>query len=508
MIHCVRSTVALFVLTIILSAAADAERPDVLLIMVDDLRPMLGCYDDPRIQTPNIDRLAARGVVFENAYCQYAKCCTSRLSMMTGLRPTAIGVFSNNVKDVQRFRNAHPDVHSMARCLKDDGYHTQCFGKIYHDGCDDPNDWSADAAPGRPREMWEIVDNNDLSAPTIIAERLACPVMQSPDVSDEHLFAGRMTNEVLDVINDREHKGPTFLAIGFRRPHLPFVAPKRYFDLYGPDNSWLTTAPNPPPRAPVMAWFNSDGYVGSAKRIGLTMPTRPDRSAAIAWNGYEMRSYLGVPPSGPIDQTLQLKLIHAYAACVSYVDAQIGRILDTLDQSRKSDNTYVILCSDHGWHLGEHSAWGKMTNYEIATRVPLIVSGPEVNSNRTEVIAELVDIYPTICDLTGVGRPAHLQGESLEPTLRGRDSETGHAISQYSRFRGQFMGTTVRTHRYRFVRWVDTNSKQPIFRELYDHMVDPLELNNLADDPALATKIDALESKLIDLTNQSNRGVQ
>ena len=481
------------------SLAGGQDRPDVVLIVVDDLRPMLGCYGDVRVRTPNIDRLADQGIVFENAYCQYAKCGTSRLSMLTGLRPDAVGVYSNNVRDVIRFRKRRPDAVPLPRWLKQHGYHTQSFGKVYHDGWDIEEDWSVPSAPGRDREMWEIVDPKQPASPTIIAERFDCPVIQKPDVADSHLFAGRMTDRILRVLKAAKQTGPRFLAVGYRRPHLPFIAPRRYFELYQPDDSWLAKNPLPSSGSPVMAWFNSDGYVGAAKRIGLSMPPDPTRSQAIDWNGYELRSYLGVPPRGAIGRSLQLQLLQAYAACVSYVDAQIGRLLAGLAESPRADRTIVILCSDHGWHLGEHSAWGKMTNFEVATRVPLVMTAPGVKPGRTHAITELVDLYPTICELTDTSLPEHLAGESLVPILN--EPERKHvrstALSQYSRFRDRCLGTALRTERYRYVRWVEVASGTVLHRELYDHQTDPLEAKNLAEWNRYADIVRRLELTLL-----------
>lgn len=476
--------------------------PDVLLILVDDLRPMLGCYGDARIHTPNIDRLARKGIVFERAYCQYAKCGTSRLSLLSGLRPNAVGVYSNNVQDVVRFRKRRPDAVTLPRWLRSHGYHTQSYGKIYHDGWDDPQDWSAPAYPGRSREMWEIVDEKNPDGPTLLAERLDCPVLQKPNVDDAHLFAGRMTDRVLREIVSFQGNSPRFLAVGYRRPHLPFVAPRRYFDLYAPDKSWLAKNTQPPAGSPVMAWFNSDGYIGSAKRVGLSMPTRPGRQQAVAWNGYELRSYNGVPNQGPIPEKTRLELLHAYAACVSYVDAQIGRLLAGLNQSPRGEKTIVLLASDHGWHLGEHSAWSKMTNYEVATRVPLIISVPEGTPGRTREIAELVDLYPTICRLTGTPAPPHLEGEDLSSTLTAPEtvSPDSTALSQYSRFRDRFMGMALRTSRFRFVRWVDQESGKVVHRELFDHDEDPAETRNLAGSVENSEVVAELENRLVQLT--------
>jgi iduronate 2-sulfatase len=483
------NTVALLLLIQLSSSLHATNKPDILMIAIDDLRPMLGCYGDTRVQSPNIDRLAARGVVFDHAYCQYAKCGTSRLSLMTGLRPDSVGVFSNNSRDVKAFRKRRPDAISMARHLKNSGYNARGFGKIYHDGWDLVSDWSEPPSPGREKEMLEIVDPAGPSKPTVIAERFSCPISQSPDVPDNHLFAGRMTEQVLKTMRTRDEKKPLFLAVGYRRPHLPFIAPKRYFDLYQPDRSWLAGNPRPSENSPIMAWYNSDGYVGGAKRVGLTMPNPPTREQAIDWNGYEMRSYVGVPNHGPIKPQLQFELLQAYAACVTYVDTQIGKLLDELARTGRDRKTIIILWSDHGWHLGEHSAWGKMTNFEIATRVPMIISAPGISPARTGTIAELVDLYPTLCELTGIRPPKHLEGESLMNALRNpKATDDSIALSQYARFGTKYMGRAIRTQRYRFVRWNEKKSGKLVATELYDHHDDPGESRNLATEEAELVK--------------------
>jgi len=489
-------TVAL-VITCLGLKLATAKSPDIVMIAIDDLRPMLGCYGNDRIKSPNIDSLARRGVVFERAYCQYAKCGTSRLSFMSGLRPDSIGIFSNSSADVARFRERRPELDSVARWLKRSGYHTQSFGKIYHDGWDNRDDWSSASYPGRDREMWEVVNAENTSAPTVIAERLNCPVIQSPDVDDEHLFAGRMTTKAIATLDGFESEKPLFLAIGFRRPHLPFVAPKTYFDRYRVDASWLATHRDPNPNTAVMAWFNSDGYIGTARRVGLEMPVRPDHVQAPAWNGYEMRSYVGVPNQGSIPDATQINLIHAYVACISYVDAQVGRILDHLQRSPRFKNAVVVLWSDHGWHLGEQSAWGKMTNFEVATRVPLIIAGPGIPPGRTDHLAELVDVYPTLCELAGTDKPEHLEGDSLVPTLQsGISNPDAIALSQYTRFRGRYMGRAIRSQRFRYVAWFDQRENKIVERELYDHEVDPHENTNLAASPDQAERVTHFDKRV------------
>lgn len=460
--------------------AAEENRPHVLMIAVDDLRPMLGCYGDDRIRSPHIDRLAERSVLFERAYCNYSKCGPSRLSLMTGLRPNEIRVVGHGEKDVAEFRERRPDATTLARWLRDQGYETRSFGKIDHDGWQLPGDWSAPPFPGRDREMWEVVDEENPLAPTRIAERLDCPVLQSPDVPDDHLFAGRMTAEVIRQLSSREDDRPFFYAVGYRRPHLPFVAPKRYFDLYQPDESWLTEHPAPPKDAPPIAWFNSDGYVGSARNLGFTMPNPPNREEAIEWNGFELRSYVGAPVHGPIPVRTQVELLHAYAACISYVDAQVGRLLAFLEERGLLEETVIVLWSDHGWHLGEMSAWGKMTNYEVGTRVPLLLSAPGIAPARTDAFAELVDLYPTLCDLTASPRPDHLEGTSLVPVLRNPAAKGKDAVfHEYLRYKGKFQGRAIRTDRFRLVEWRDRSGKLEAV-ELYDLREDPHETRNIA----------------------------
>lgn len=461
------------------SIAPAIERPNVLMIAVDDLRPMLGCYGDPRAITPNIDALAEEGMLFERAFCQYSKCGPSRLSLMTGLKPETVGVFSHGARDLERFRSGDANAVTMAEWLKNHGYETRSFGKVDHDGWSQLRDWSEPPSPGRDGEMREIANEADLSAPTKIAERWDCPVFQSPDVPDDHLFAGRMTNEVIRELADRKDERPFFYAVGFRRPHLPFVAPKRYFDLHEPDGSWLPRNPEPPAGVPPVSWFSSDGYIAGAKKIGITIPVRPNRQQAVLLNGYEMRSYQGVRNLGILEKADQLKLQQAYAACVSYVDAQIGRLIESLNVSGRREDTIILLWSDHGWHLGELSVWGKMTNYETGTHVPLIIDAPGKPAGRTASLAGLIDLYPTLCDLAGVEKPPHLEGVSLVPVLENSDAAVRETVhSSYVRYNGKFTGDSVRTDRYRYQLWKNREGGIES-EELYDLAADPLEQRNL-----------------------------
>ncbi|MEM9017378.1 MAG: sulfatase [Verrucomicrobiota bacterium] len=472
----------LVALVLIPAGLVAQSRPNILMIAVDDLRPMLGCYGDERMHTPHIDRLAEEGMLFERAYCNYAKCGPSRLSLMTGLRPENIGIYDNNEKSVEAFREKRPDAVTLGEWFRTVGYETRSFGKIDHDGWQRMEDWSEPPSPGREREMWEVMPEDDPTGETIIAERTNCPVAQAPDVADEHLYAGRMAREVEEELATRDDERPFFYAVGFRRPHLPFIAPKRYFDLYEPDESWLTSNPEPPTGVPFFPWFNSDGYVGMAKRQGEPMPEKFSVADAIAFNGYEMRSYVGVPLRGELSTELQIDLIHAYAACVSYVDAQIGIILDRLEAEGLRENTIIALWSDHGWHLGEMSAWGKMTNYEISNRVPLLLSAPGYMPGSTDSLAELVDLYPTLCAIAGIDPPGHLEGDDLTPVLKDPDQSVKEVVRhEYMRFKGRFIGHALRDDRYRFVRWSNRGG-ETIAEELYDLSEDPLETKNVVEE--------------------------
>jgi len=462
-------------------ALSGAERPNVLMIAVDDLRPMLGCYGDSRAVSPHIDALAEDGLLFERAYCQYSKCGPSRLSLMTGLKPTTVGIFGNSERDVAKFRSENPNVITVAEWLKNHDYETRSFGKIDHDGWSQQRDWSEPPSPGREREMWEVIDERNPSGPSFIAERWDCPVMQSPEVEDDHLFAGRMTSEVIAELSNREDERPFFYAVGFRRPHLPFVAPQRYFDMHEPDRSWLVRNSEPPAGVPPVSWFSSDGYIGGAKRVGITIPLRPNRQQAILLNGYEMRSYNGVRDLGLIEKKDQLNLMHAYAACVSYVDAQVGRLVEALESAGLRENTIILLWSDHGWHLGELSVWGKMTNYETGTHIPLIIDAPGKPNGRTASLAGLIDLYPTLCDLTGVEKPPHLEGKSLFPILDDANAQVQESVhSFYVRNDGKFLGDSIRTDQYRYQLWKNREGEDES-EELYDLTVDPLEQKNLVN---------------------------
>ncbi len=437
-------------------AAELPAKPNILFIAVDDLRPELGCYGNTVVRSPNIDRLAQAGTVFQRAYCQQALCSPSRSSLMTGTRPDTTKVWDLGT----HFRKALPAVVTLPQLFKDNGYQTRSFGKIYHLGFDDPQSWSVpsvfpsaahSASPG----------SADPDAKATKAERRG-PPFASPDCADSALHDGELADLALGALRElKTQSQPFFLAVGFIRPHLPFIAPKKYWDLYDPAK--IALAPNP--------FRAKDAPEYSVVGIG------------------EVRSYAGVPagPVLPDDYARQLK--HGYYAAISYVDAQIGRLLDELDRLGLRENTIIVLWGDHGWKLGEHAAWAKHSNVENDTRVPLIFSVPGLTqeARKTEALVELVDVYPTLAELAHLPLPGHLEGSSfksqlLDPQQTGKTA----AFSQYPRKVGpkRLMGYSMRTDRYRLTRWVDAADHDKLDAvELYDHQSDPQENTNLANLP-------------------------
>ena len=514
-----------------LLAREPAERINVLFIAIDDLRPELGCYGHKLAKTPNIDRLAARGVRFDRAYCQEAICNPSRASLMTGLRPNSLGVTDN----VTYFRDTMPDVVTLPQHLRAHGYETVFMGKIYHGRMfDQEKSWSRQAKYGKryqPRafrgyqlpESREIIERNTEKLTAKYGESIGGSgliqglVTECADVPDNAYQDGVTADAA--VLTLREVKdGPFFLAAGFVKPHLPFVAPKKYWDLYDPAKIELADNPFTPERGP---------------SIGLHA-------------SFELRTREGVPKYGPINDRLARHLLHAYLACTSYVDAQVGKILDELGRLGLRESTAVILWGDHGWHLGEHGIWGKATNYEIATRVPLIVSPPGGRAKPTAsaALVELVDMYPTLVEMAGLPMPEHVEGRSLAPLIEEPDRAWKSAVfsqfpcpslrewaamplsesmretffgpliedveerlaresPRYSRqlYENHVMGYTMRTDRYRLVLWVDDRAvrrEEPIAIELYDHSNDPNENINLAAEPAHANLVRNLTAQLWD----------
>ena len=473
-----------------LAAEGKSDRLNVLMIAVDDLRPELGCYGASYVHSPNIDKLARAGMVFSRAYCQQAVCSPSRTSLLTGLRPDTTKIYDLNT----HFRKTIPNAVTLPEYFKQHGYHTQGLSKIYHGGMDDPQSWSVPHwAPGapiysNPETVAQLQERRSQSqaegkaGPPKVIEKdpktgIALKITRTPqingpsweasDFSDSGLADGMTADRALEVLREIKDK-PFFLAVGFLKPHLPFVAPKKYFDLYPLEKINLAGNPNPPEDVPPPAMHDSS----------------------------ELRSYSDIPKKGPIPNDKARHLIRAYRAATSYTDAQIGRVLDELDRLGLRDKTIVVLWGDHGWHLGEHGLWCKHTNFEEATRSLLIFSlpGQRTAGTTTAVLAEFVDIYPTLCELAGLPIPEGLEGTSLAPVLNAPDRPFKKAaFSQYPRLK--LMGHSIRTDRYRYTEWAEPG-QEPVGIELYDHQADPGENVNLAGKPEQKGVVKELAAKL------------
>jgi arylsulfatase A-like enzyme len=462
------------------------ERPNVLFIAVDDLRPELGCYGVKEIQSPNIDRLAASGVSFRRAYCQQAVCNPSRASLMTGLRPDTIKVWDL----VTDFRAAKPDAVTIPQHFRAHGYRAVAFGKIYHNTMPDDVSWDEPTHNPKDVERRSAANIKRLSEfkeqmkaqgkrPAQI-ERMRGPATERQEVEDERTLDGKQARDAIAKMQElSKGSSPFFLAVGFIRPHLPFVAPAKYWDLY--DREKLPLAANGfRPRGSPLVAFGDRSYGGFYELMGYM-------------------DYAGVqtPLEGPLSEAQQRELKHGYYASVSFIDAQVGLLLAELDRLDLARNTIVVLWGDHGWKLGEHGGWCKQTNYEIDTNAPLMIRAPGAKSNgtQTRALVEFVDLYPTLCELAGLPVPAAMQGTSLAPLLSGAASKVKEAAySQFPRKHEgrEYMGYAVRTERYRYIEWVETSTSQIAARELYDHEHDPSENENIADAAANAAVVGEL----------------
>lgn len=426
--------------------------PNVLFIAVDDLSCALGCYGDLIAKTPNIDRLAATGVCFERAYNQLPLCNPTRASIMTGLRPDQIKVY-----DLDRhFRDEVPGAITLPQAFQKATYFTARVGKIYHynvpasigtDGFDDPPSWNQTINPkGRDKTDEHLVFNAEPHRK--ISGALSWLAAEG---SDEEQTDGMIATEAIKLMESKKDE-PFFLGVGFFRPHTPYVAPKKYFDMYPLDQIRLPFAPDGD-RADIPA-------------------------AAFAHN-------CPVPNYG-LDHKKLIKAVQAYYACVSFIDAQVGRLLDALERLELSQDTIVVFWSDHGYHLGEHNGvWQKRTLFEQSARAPLIIRVPSMagNGQSCSRVVEFVDIYPTVAAAAGIESPAGLAGRDLTPLLEDPISNwNGFAITQVlrpadARLPTPVMGCSIRTDRYRFTEW-GPDGVSGI--ELYDHHADPSEFNNLA----------------------------
>lgn len=439
------------------------QRPNVLLICVDDLKPLLGCYGNSTVKSPNIDRLATRGMVFENAFCNQAVCSPSRNALLTGLRPQTLGIYDL----ATNFRKAVPDAVTLPQHFKAHGYRAEGLGKIFHVGHGNVNDEASWSVPHfTPRAIsYALEENNPPESArkqALVGNRPKEPwklprgaPTESADVPDNRYGDGMIADEAIKRLEAAARKPtePFFLAVGFLKPHLPFVAPRKYWDLYDPASFKLPDRHTAPEGAPEFA------------------PT--------TWG--ELRQYKGMPGRGPLTEAQARHLIHGYHAATSYMDAQVGRVLDALDANGLASNTIIMFWGDHGWHLGDHGMWCKHTNYEQAARIPLILIAPGIaGGQRTKALVETVDLYPTLAALADLPAPERGDGLGFATVLTNPSKDVrDHVIHVYPR--GGLIGRAIRTERYRLIEWKKPGeAPETAVLELYDYDVDPAETNNLA----------------------------
>jgi iduronate 2-sulfatase len=439
-----------------------APKPNVLFIAIDDLRADLACYGNPQIISPNIDALATSGTLFNRAYCQQAVCNPSRSSMLTGLRLDTLNIWDLPT----HFRQRRPNAITLPQMFLNNGYHTQCIGKIFHN-------WRQDDYKG-DRVSWSVPEmmhyNSHGNDKAIVAGELPPDLSNVPkceirNVPDNAYFDGRVAEHAIKALREVQNR-PFFLAVGFWKPHSHFNAPKKYWDLYDPADVQLPVNQLPPTAVPAIALHDS-------REI--------------------LRSYANSPNQYPTDHQSR-EMRRGYYANISYMDAQVGKVISELDRLELRGNTVIVLWSDHGFHLGEKGLWAKTSNFELDARVPLIISTPQYNtSQRTNSLVELLDIYPTLADLCNLQSPPDLAGESLVSILKDpRSTVKDLALTQHCRpaypVQGadpEAIGYSIRTDRYRYTEWRQFQSGQVLARELYDHQRDPHETANVISKSSL-----------------------
>ncbi|MEO9592611.1 sulfatase [Rhodopirellula bahusiensis] len=451
------------------------ERPNVLLILVDDLKPALGCYGDSHAKTPNIDSLANRGMRFDMAYCNQAVCAPSGFTLMLGSHSTSTGLYGLG----SQLRQIIPDAVTMPQHFAEHGgYRTESLGKIFHIGHGNHGDPESFSVPHFKEKVIEYLEPASTNGGQLTREEAfftnqmlgqikSLPrgaAFESPEAADEDYADGRIAAETMKRLRSAKQRRqtdgtPFFIAAGFARPHLPFSAPQKYWDLYDRNSLPMPKHETLPVDAPKVA----------GKRGG------------------EISNYKPVPtkPNAEFGGDLKRDLIHGYYASTSFVDAQIGKVINELDRLELSDNTIVVLWGDHGFHLGDLGIWTKHTNYEQANRIPILITAPGVTQpgTSTKQLAESVDIFPTLTELAGLPSPTGPQpinGVSLVPVLKDASARVrDHAYHAYPKRK---LGRAIRTEHYRLVQWKPIDGDEAPIYELYDYQTDPLETKNLAED--------------------------
>ena len=435
------------------------NRKNVLFISIDDLRPSLGCYGDRTAITPHIDKIAEKGTTFYRAYCQQALCSPSRLSLLTGLRPNSIKVWDLNT----HFRESVPKSITLPQHFKNHGYLTRSIGKIFHGGgkpSKDPPSWSEEPVYDQvrdPKLRYALPKN-------LKGNGLKRDSTESAEIADDYYVDGKVCDSAIETLKRySKMQAPFFLAVGFRKPHLPFNAPKKYWDMYKREE-----IPKP---------------------ISSSHPTNAPEIATRSWK--ELEGYTDIPSNGIIGQEKIQELRHGYYACVSYIDALVGRLIRVLNDLNILKETVICIWGDHGYHLGEQGLWTKANNYELSVRVPLIFSIPmqKNQGSKSHGLVELVDIYPSICEACQIKIPPRLEGTSFIPLLNNPGKEWKKAAySQFPRNRtgnrhsshGDIMGYSLRTNTHRYTEWREWKTNKLINRELYDYTNDPNEMTNIA----------------------------
>lgn len=483
------------------STSDNYKHPNILFIAVDDLRPELGCYGTKYIKSPNIDRLAEDGIVFTQSFCQSAVCNPSRASLLTGLRPDRIKVWDLKTD----FRDTSPEVVTLPQHFRNNGYHTVGIGKIFHNTLPDSLSWSEpklhikgypfdpDAVYRDEKNVASIEERKKMIIEEGKEQRyidrigewyLKDVAYEIVDGPDNIYFDGAQTDVALKKIEELANsEKPFFFAIGYYRPHLPFNVPKKYWDMYVRENIPLAENDYLPKSSPLMA-------INNLREL----------------RGYTDFKTITHPSDGKLSEEQSRALKHGYLASVSYIDAQVGKLLNKLKELKIDDNTIIVLWGDHGWKLGEHGSWCKMTNYNIDTNAPLIFSTPTLKGKgiKSKQLVEFVDIYPTLCDLAGLPIPKSLEGISAVPLFD--DPSRLWKKAAFSQFLREgiwvapdgieYMGYSVRTEKYRYTEWVNWESKELAAIELYDQNLDPDENINVANIEEYKTIVTEYAEKL------------